>query len=592
MNYFMQFLCLIGFLSPVLLANPMTKSLHDEKLGKVIANYTLSSKKLDAYRATRYNLEEDFDKFGDYASPAYFDRAKQILLTAAADLKAVSSDGLSPDETLDYLLFKKTVEMELKSFDFPSRYLEFNQMDNRLISYLDETSQSLTSFPFDTVKHYDAFVKRSEGFLPYVDHQIALFDEGVKKKVVLSCIVAEKTINTYGEGLISDVEKHPFWRPIGFMPGSFSAKDQSRLKDDFRKMITERVLPGYKKFDSYFRSTYLPQCRKNFGMADLPDAKAWYLHNIERSTSLVLQPEELHQLGLKEVETIVAKMDTIKTKLGFKGTYQEFTHSLLENQKYFFKNSADMFAAFTKTKEIIHEKIKDYFDLVPKSEVRLVETSNPEDAAGRYYEPTDLQPYGRFVVNTKNLRAIPSYGINSLMMHETIPGHHFQLALAYEMKDKLSEFRRLFFESNAFVEGWALYSEFLGNEMGIFKDPLQEIGHLNDELLRAVRLVVDTGIHHYNWSQKQTIDYMKKYLASDINDITNEANRYSIWPGQALGYKVGQLKIMELRKWAEKELGEKFQIKDFHRVVLGEGVLSLEVLDRQVKAWVKNTKSV
>ncbi len=588
-----RILCLLAAgisISYTAIANKMSTP-NGEKLEKIIATYTLSSKKLDAFRAPIYNLEEDFDNFGDYASPAYVTRSENITQTALADLKKLEPDKLSSAELLDYLLFKQKIEIDSKSLNFPSRYLELNQMDNRLLTYLDESSRGLSSFPFDTVKHYDAFVKRSEGFLPYIDNQISLLNEGIKKNIVLSCIVTEKTPNTWADGLIPNIEKHPFWRPINFMPSSFSGQDKARLKRDFRRMISQNILPGYQKFDTYFRNIYTPKCRKNFGMTDLPNAKAWYLHNIEKSTSLKIQPEELHQLGLKEVALIVSKIEAIKTQLGFKGTYQEFTRSLLSNDQYFFKNAKDMFAAFTKTKQMVNSKIKDYFDLIPTSEVKLVETSNPEDAAGRYYDPTDLQPYGRFIVNTKNLRSVAVYGINSLMAHETIPGHHFQLALAFEMRTKLSEFRRLFFQSNAFVEGWALYAEYLGNEMGLYKDPMQHIGHLNNELLRAVRLVVDTGIHHYNWSQKQTIEYMKQNLANDIQDITNEANRYSVWPGQALGYKVGQLKIIELRNWAEKELGSKFNIRDFHRVVIGEGTISLDVLDSQVKNWVRNLKS-
>lgn len=562
---------------------------NGKKLERIIADYTFSSKRLDAFRAPIYNLEEDFDKFGDFASPAYFKRAEKIIQTAFAGLKKLSPDGLSASESLDYRLFKEKIEIESQALHFPSRYFELNQMDNRLISYLDESSHSLSSFPFDSVKHYDAFIKRSDGFLKYIDNQINLLNESIQKKLVLNCVAAEKAPNTWADGLITDIERHPFWRPMTFMPSTFSEQDKVRLGRDFRRMISQNILPGYQKFDTYFRRVYAPKCRKNFGIADLPNAKAWYLHNIEKNTSLKLQPEEIHQLGLKEVDRIVSQIKTIQAQLGFNGTYQEFIHSLLTNEKYFFKNSADMFAAFAKAKDLVNSKIKDYFDLIPRTDFKIVETSNPEDAAGRYYDPTDLQPYGRFIANTKNLRSVAVYGINSLLFHETIPGHHFQLALVYEMKDRLSEFRRLFFQSNAFVEGWALYAEFLGNEMGLYADPMQHLGHLNDELFRAVRLVVDTGIHHFNWSQKQSIDYMQQNLANDINDITNEVNRYSVWPGQALGYKIGQLKIIELRRWAEKELGSKFQLREFHHVVIGEGTLSLSVLESQVKTWVEQT---
>jgi uncharacterized protein (DUF885 family) len=204
--------------------------------------------------------------------------------------------------------------------------------------------------------------------------------------------------------------------------------------------------------------------------------------------------------------------------------------------------------------------------------------------------PTDYVPHGKFIVNTKNLRSVPIYDVTTLMLHETVPGHHFQLALQFEEKDQLTEYQRKIFGSNSFVEGWALYCEYLGNEMGMYKDPMQRLGNRNDEMLRAVRLVVDTGIHAYGWSRKKAVAYMTEHLASDPGDISNESNRYSVWPGQALGYKLGQLKIIELRKLAEKELGPKFDIRDFHSHVIGDGTLSLGVLEAQIKDWIADTR--
>lgn len=588
MRHFFTFLALIFTLfSHSIFAIDNARSIdHSAFLKSIIETYTQASKKLDPYSAPYFNLEEDLDKFGDYPSAAYFERAKSIDQQAYTELQKINLDKLQASEWRTYKLFEQNLRLSLESYKYPIRYLSFNQMGNRLSSYLDDSSESLTMFPFDSVKHYEAFIRRSEGFPTYIENQIALLKDGIKEKIVLSKIVAHQIPNTYKDGLESVVEKHPFWRPILFMPKTFSVHDQERLKTAFRKMIVERIQPGFKKFDEFFRSEYQVQCRENFGLVGLPQAASWYSHTIESNTSLKLKPEVIHQIGLKEVQRIVSEMEGIKKQLGFKGSYQEFTQSLLKDERYFFKNAQDMFLALTQVKDKVNAKIHEYFLLTPKSEVKLVESSNPEDAAGRYNEPTEMLPYGRFVVNTKNLRAIPIYGVSSLMIHETIPGHHFQLALAYEMKDKLSEYQRKLFQSTAFVEGWALYSEYLGNEMGMYKDPLQRLGHLNDELLRALRLVVDTGIHHYSWSQKQSIAYMQKYLASDIGDITNEVNRYSVWPGQALSYKIGQLKIIELRKWAEKELGVRFNLPEFHRSVIGEGTVSLEVLETQVQNWV------
>jgi uncharacterized protein (DUF885 family) len=435
-------------------------------------------------------------------------------------------------------------------------------------------------------------VKRSEGFPAYIDHQIELLKNGVDKKLVDSCVVATSTVNTYTDGLEPEIKKNPFYRPVLFMPKTFPIADQARLKKKFKTMIKTRILPGFKKFDHYFRTEYTPHCRKSFGLVGLPNGENWYNYSILASTNLSLSPKEIHEKGLKEVERIKLELEKVKVQLGFKGTYKEFLISLTHDPRYFFTSSADMFKAFEKVKAETTQRIPNYFSLVPSHDFKIVETSNPEDAAGSYNEPTELLPYGRFVVNTKNLRSVPIYDVTTLMLHETVPGHHFQLALQFEMKDELSEYQRKLFSSNSFVEGWALYSEYLGNEMGMYKDPMQRLGNLNDEMLRAVRLVVDTGIHAYGWSRERAFEYMKDNLASDPKDISNEVNRYSVWPGQALGYKIGQLKIIELRKLAEKELGARFDIKEFHKTVIGSGTVSLPILDAQVKDWIASKKSL
>jgi uncharacterized protein (DUF885 family) len=561
-----------------------------ERLAAIITQYTEASKHLDPFSASYFNVEEDLSKFGDYPTPSFIERGKAIPRTALEKLASVHPENLSTKDLRTYRIFKEDITVLVAGAKFPSEYLDFNQMGNRLHQYMDDSSESLTSFPFDSVKHYEDFVKRSEGFPAYIDNQIDLLKRGVEKKLVDSCVVAEATVNTYTDGLEPEIEKNPFYRPILFMPKTFSAADQARLKSEFKTMVRDRILPGFKKFDHYFRTEYTPHCRKSFGLRSLPNGKEWYKYEILASTNLPLSPKEIHEKGLQEVVRIKKELWKVKEELGFKGTYKEFLISLTHDPRYFFTSSADMFAAFEKVKAETAKKVPDYFSLIPTHDFKIVETSNPEDAAGSYNEPTELLPYGRFVANTKNLRSVPIYDVTTLLLHETVPGHHFQLALQFEMKDELSEYQRKLFSSNSFVEGWALYSEYLGNEMGMYNDPMQRLGNLNDEMLRAVRLVVDTGIHAYGWSREKAFDYMRENLASDPKDISNEVNRYSVWPGQALGYKIGQLKIIELRRLAEKELGPRFDIKEFHKTVIGSGTVSLPVLDTQVKDWIALVK--
>jgi len=562
-----------------------------DRLNAVIEEYTAASKKHDPFYAPYFNVEEDLDKFGDYPAPEYYARLKRIIATALENLKEVQPQELTEKDRRTLRLFKDDLEISLKSFDFPSELLRVTQMDSRLHEFMDDSSKELTSFPFNSVKHYRDFAKRSEGFPLYVDREIELLRRGIREKITLSCIVAKQVPNTYKDALEENVEKNPFWRPMTFMPKDFSENDRRALEGEYRRVIAEKIVPAYKKFDAFFKKEYAPRCRRDYGIGNLPRGKEWYAHAILASTNLKLTAEQVHKTGLHEVERITREMDEVRKKVGYRGGLAGFLKSVKNQAQAFFTRKEDLYAAFSKTKEETSKKIPQYFSLIPKSEYEIVATSNPEDAAGRYSVPTENIPYGRFIVNTINLRAVPTYGVNSLLIHEAVPGHHFQLALQYEMKDQLSEYQRKIYHSNAFVEGWALYAEFLGNEMGLFTDPMQRLGNLNDELLRAVRLVVDSGIHAYGWSKERTVAYMKRYLISDDQDIVNEANRYSVWPGQALGYKIGQLKILELRRLAEKELGPKFDIKEFHRVVIGNGTVSLPVLEEQVRAWISKTRS-
>jgi uncharacterized protein (DUF885 family) len=570
---------------------PVSAASDSGQLHKIVDEYAEAYKRLDAFQAPLYNVEELLSEFGDYPTPAYYGRMKKLYETTLEKLKAVHPDALQGKDKVLLRLITDDVKTGLEGFRYPRELLEFNQMSNRLHSYLDDSSKDLSGFPFDSAKHYEDFVKRSEGFPAYVDAEIALLKRGIRERVVLSCTIAERVPNTYKDGLEAEIQKNPFWRPITFMPKEISASDRERLSKEFTAMIRDRIVPGFRKFDHFFKTEYLSHCRKNaFGMGDLPDGKKWYKYEILNQTNLAMDPKEIHQLGLREVARISGEMEQIKSELGYKGPLKSFLKTLTHDPKYFFTSSKEMFAAFQKVKTTIATRIPQYFKLIPKGDYSIVESSNPEDAAGSYFMPTEYVPHGRFVVNTKNLRSVPLYDVTTLSLHETVPGHHFQLALQFEEKDQLTEYQRKIFNSNSFVEGWALYSEYLGKEMGMFKDPMQRLGNRSDEMLRAVRLVVDTGIHAYGWSRKKAIAYMTDHLAADAGDISNEANRYSVWPGQALGYKLGQLKIIELRKLAEKELGPKFNIKEFHSRVIGDGTLSLGVLEAQIKDWIAEVK--
>lgn len=571
-----------------LAATNSPQSEADIQLEKVITTYSEANKRLDAFSAPYFNVLEDLDKFGDFLSPEMKLRSQRIVDTALKELEPIQPDKLSPAQSLAYRLFKSDLEHSKKGFEFPFEFFAFDQMGNRFRQYIDDSSPELTSFPFNTRENYESFVKRSEGFLPFVDRQIKTLNDGAKAGYALNCVIAKSAIETYKDALEPAVEKNPFYRPVLNFPASVKKEDQEKLRADFKMMISTRILPGFQKFDAFYKKQYLPKCRQSFGLKGVPKAAKIYAYQIRANSDLEMDPVAIHATGLKEVARIRKEMQKAFAELGYSGPLSANLKKIKEDPQSYFTQVKDMFAAYDGLRAEVNREVQKSFSLIPKTDFKVVESENPEDAAGSYHVPTEIQPFGRFVVNAKNLKATPRWGTNTLFLHEAIPGHHFHLALQFEMKDKLSEYQRKMFYSNAFTEGWALYAEQWGREAGLLKDPAQMVGSLSDEMLRAVRLVVDTGIHHYGWSRSKVMKYMTENLPSDARDIQIETDRYSVWPGQALGYKLGQLKILDLRKKAESRLGGKFNLKDFHKIVLENGTVSLPVLESNVEAWLNS----
>ena len=585
----MKIISLVGIVALLLSAcssAPGNRSTEDDRLTQLMNEYFETMKHFDPAGAAYFNVEEDLGKFGEYPSQEFFNRADRLTLDTAAKINLIDASKLSPKSLLTYRLFKEGSDTSVRGLQFPHRYLEFGHLWNRLHQYIDEANPELTGFPFDSVRHYEAFVKKSEGFPLYIDRQIALLKEGIQKNIVQTCEVTEKTPGSYTPALEKVSEKNPFYSPITAMPKEFSDADKARLSQEFKGMIQTRIVPGVQKFDRFFRAEYMPHCRKQFGLQGLPNQKKWYEFEIESHTNLPMTAKEVHALGLKEVLRITRELEKVKNQLGYQGSLVEFRKHLQTDPDSFFKKPEELISAFSELKAKINAKLPRYFELLPKSDFRIVEGTNPEAPAGIYDRPTELKPYGRFMINTHNLKSVAKSEVTTLFMHETIPGHHLQQALQYELKDQISEYQRKLYFSTAFVEGWALYVEHLGYEMGMYEDPLQRLGNLNFEMLRATRLVVDSGIHGFNWSKKRALKYMNDHLSSSARSNEIEVNRYSIIPGQALAYKVGELKILELRHKAEQVLGPKFDIREFHRIVIGQGTVSLSVLESNVNNYI------
>jgi uncharacterized protein (DUF885 family) len=564
---------------------PTTGS-EDQRLSRLIAAHTQREERFDAFLAPYYGVEENLDKFGDYLSPQYFTRAKAMYRDALDNLQSIDVGRLSEEEQLEYRLFRDDMTVSLGAYDFPLELLDFNQMTSRLHEFIDESSPALSYFPFDSVVHYKAWLKRAEDFPAYVDRQIETLSRGVRSDIVLNCTIARSVIKTYEDALEPEVEKNPFYRPLSVMPAGFTPAQRAELTAAFSSTIATRIVPAFVKFDRFYKEGYLPHCRTTYGIGALPNGAAMYAYYVRANTDVDWSAEKIHALGLEEVRRITTELSAVKDEMGFKGSLTEFRRSLVEGDANFFRTGAELFSAFKTYQAEVDAAVPRLFNLRPKTPLRLEEAENPEYASASYDAPTDGHPVGRFIVNTKNLKGVPVYDVKTVYLHEAVPGHHYQLAIQFELKGKLSEYRRKLYESTAFAEGWALYAERLGREEGLVPEPLQRIGSLSDEMLRAVRLVVDTGIHHYGWSREQAIAYMTENLTAVAREIEIEADRYSVWPGQALSYKIGQIRILELREKARKALGKDFDIREFHDVVIGHGMVSLGVLETMVDAYI------
>ncbi|HEV7609191.1 MAG TPA: DUF885 family protein [Steroidobacteraceae bacterium] len=538
----------------------------------------------------RYNAElpnflaPEFDAKTRAFERKYLDRAR-----------AIGTEGLTGQDRLSYDVFTLNRESALEELEFPDRLLPIDQFYNIANSFA-QLGSGTSAQPFATVKDYDDWLKRAAQGPVIFGQAIVNMREGVSKGIVQPRVLMEKVLPQLEANITDDVGKSIFWGPITNMPKDFSAADRERLTAAYRMLITTQLVPAYQRLRTYIADEYLSKTRATFGMGALPDGAAWYAHKVHDNTTHSMSPAQVHQIGLEEVARIQDGMRAVAGDLG----YTKSTKTLPELKAFFewmkarndmyFASREELLAAFQKFHSDVDPLLPSYFNLRPKTnyEVRLIEPFREASAsAGSYQGPSlDGKRGGVFYVNAYDLKARPKWTLSSLSLHEAAPGHHFQISLQRELGN-LPMFRR-FSSDTAYIEGWGLYAEYLGYEMGIYKDPVQRFGALDAELWRAIRLVTDTGIHSKGWTRQQTIDYMLANSPSEMTRAVSEAERFAAIPGQALAYKIGQLKIVELRKRAEKALGKKFDLKAFHDEVLKDGAIPLDVLDAKINRWIKS----
>lgn len=561
------------------------------QLEQLYAEYWEASLKRSPLRATQVGDTRYNDLLPNTFTSEYRDQGLEFSRQWLAKAEKIGDAELNGQALLSYNIFVRDLKNNIEGERFQDWKMPLNQFRN-VAGNFAQLGSGTAAQPFKTVKDYDNWLARASR-IPLLmttmqeNMKVGMKDAFVQPKVLMLKVLPQL------DALIKDKpEDTIFWKPITNFPKDFSDADKTRLTDAYRDLIATKLMPSYRELRTFVAEQYLPACRDTVALSSLPDGEAWYAYRARMSTTTDLTPAQIHDIGLAEVARIQSEMDKVILQVGFKGSRKEFFDFVGSDKKFEFKSEEDLLIAYRALEAKINQKVPDLFSLLPKAafEIRPVEAFRAQSAAGgSYNRPSEdgTRP-GIFYVNTYDLPSRKTWDAESLFLHEAIPGHHFQLALQQELTG-LPKFRR-FGGETAFSEGWGLYAESLGNELGVYTDPYQYFGRLQAELWRAIRLVVDTGLHSKGWTREQVIAYMKENSATNDTEAVSETERYIAIPGQALAYKIGELKIKELRAKAEKALGSKFDIRGFHAEVLKDGSVPLDVLEAKVDAWINQQK--
>jgi uncharacterized protein (DUF885 family) len=563
----------------------------DAALDALVEEYFESQLELAPMSATAIGDSRYDDRLDESTTPGFREKELAIERAFLDRVRLIDATRLSPASRLTHEIFTSERELAIEGQRFPEELMPFHQMGGLPMDLAVYGSGSGPQ-PFATAKDYDRFLKRLRQFPRWVDGAIALMREGMARGVTLPRASMAKTVPQLRELLTPSLRDNIFWGPIDRLPKGISDVDQKRITAEYEAALRTEVLPAYARLADFVERDYLPAARTTVGWSALADGQAWYRWRIERSTTMDRPAEEIHELGLAEVARIRGEMLRVKEQVGVKGDLDAFFKFLEEDPRFYFTNEEDLLEAYREAKRQIDALLPKLFSDFPKAdyEIRAVEPFRAASSAGASYQSpsADGKRPGIFYINTFNLKAQPNFGIETLSLHEAAPGHHFQISIQQELTD-LPRFRR-FNGYTSYVEGWALYAESIGKELGVFTDPYQWYGRLSDEMLRAMRLVVDTGLHAKGWTRERAIQYMLDNSSLAESDVTAEVERYMVIPGQALGYKLGQLHISALRAKAERELGRAFDVREFHGQVLRDGALPMDVLGKKIDRWIETKR--
>ena len=557
-----------------------------QRLETLYAEYWEEQLKRNPLRATAIGDARYHGELTNTLTPEFRAESERLERAWLARVRAVDASALSGQAKLSHDIFVGQRERAIAMAQYPDWMLALSQLGNPAAT-VAQLGAGSRGQPFATVADHEAWLKRGAAFVPIFDQTIANLREGMKAGVVQPRVLIEKTIPQF-DALIKDkAEDTLMWGVVAKMPASFPAAERERLTAAYRELIGAQLLPAFVRLRDFLRDEYLPATRSSVGLSALPNGAAWYAELAKRYTTTDLTPEQIHRIGLDEVARITAEFEKVRVQVGFEGDLQAFFKFMNEDARFAFKSEQDVLDQYNALRGRIEPNIPAQFSLLPKAgfEVKLVEPFRAASApAASYQGPSqDGTRPGVFYANAFNLPSRRTWETESIFLHEAIPGHHFQIALQQELSG-LPAFRR-FGGETAFAEGWGLYAESLGREVGVYADPYQYFGRLAAEIWRANRLVVDTGLHAKGWTREQAIAQMRNTSAISETNATIEVERYIAMPGQALAYKIGELKLQELRRRAEARLGDRFDPREFHRIVLEDGSLPLDVLDAKVTRW-------
>jgi uncharacterized protein (DUF885 family) len=564
----------------------------NKQFAAMCERYYQEGLKLNPISATYIGDERYNDLLPNDGSESFIREARKFNERYLDSLGVYDRADLDANDKLSYDYLKDQLDMNIEGFKYHSEYLPFNQMFALPLT-MGQLGSGTGAQPFKTVKNYQDWLKRVSAFSVWADTAIGNFRKGEAAGIVLPKALVVKMIPQMQAMVVNDPKASLFYGPINMLPKSFSAAEKQQLSQAYLDAISKVIIPTYKRLGDFLKNEYLPKARTTSGYSSMPGGAEWYAYLVRQQTTTNKSPEEVYQTGLKEVSRIKSEMDSIKNLVGFKGDLKAFFEYMKTDKKFMpYTNAKEILYAFENIHQRMKPNLKKMFEKEPKTpfEIRQTEAFRAASASAEYNQGSaDGKRPGIFYVPILDAKTFNiTSGMESLFLHEAIPGHHYQISLTQE-NTSLPNFRR-FGGHNAYVEGWALYCESLGKELGLYQDPYQHMGALGDEMHRAIRLVVDVAIHTKNMSREAAIKYMTDNEAMTTEGASAEIERYMGIPGQALGYKTGAMKIRELRAKYMEQLGDKFKLASFHTEVLKDGSLPLSVFEAKMDAWAAHQK--